>query len=280
MNDRDPLEESLLAAARRAHEPSAEDAARVLRATRLAIGVCAPTSTEVADATSGALGAGKGLVGSALAAKLVASALAIASVSGGIGYQLGMRAAEPRTPIAAPAPIATASARLPAAQPSAMQAPSAARAPAAVQPQPREHDEDKPQGLDAAPRARASQPRGPHLEPPTREIVQVGAPLEEASLPLGSLDAEVRALERVQRALRDRVPAEALALLEQLDRDVPQGRLKEERSAAGALARCELGQGEPLAHALEFSQRFPASVYFARVRKTCMDAAKRGGEPQ
>jgi hypothetical protein len=102
------------------------------------------------------------------------------------------------------------------------------------------------------------------------ELAQTSEPATSVSL-----EAEVRALERVQRALRDRAPGEALALLQQLDRDVPQGRLVEERSAARALARCELGQGEPLAHALEFSQRFPASVYFTRVRKTCMDAAKR-----
>lgn len=261
MTDRDPFEESVLSAARRAHEPSAADAARVLQRTRHAIAA----DVALGDAQLGT--ASHGALTQALVAKLIAGGLVIAALSGGIGYQLGLHAEDARAPERAPRATAASS----AAPPAVKAAPAIEAAPAeASAPEPSSPVAEPAARTDAGAR-RASKPRGPHLEPPVDESVAV----EESALPLGSLDAEVRALERIQRALRDREPQAALALLQQLDRDVPAGRLIEERSAARALARCELGHGEPLKHALEFSQRFPASVYFARVRKTCMDASKR-----
>ena len=85
-----------------------------------------------------------------------------------------------------------------------------------------------------------------------------------------SLAIEVRALRNAERALRDGNPGLALAFLQELDRQVPNGQLAEERDAAGTLARCARGDhpfGVNLA--AEFTERHPGSVYRARVEQTC-----------
>jgi hypothetical protein len=84
-----------------------------------------------------------------------------------------------------------------------------------------------------------------------------------------AFDDEVIQLRRVQRALREGNARLALALLEDLDRAVPQGRLGEERAAANTLARCALGVGPPPVLATDFAARFPNSVYGVRVRQAC-----------
>lgn len=84
-------------------------------------------------------------------------------------------------------------------------------------------------------------------------------------------EEEVRSLRRVERVLREHNPRFALALLSELDRTVPTGRLMEERDAARTVATCEL-EGSGL-HASEqaaaFSARFPGSVYASRVHQAC-----------
>ena len=85
-----------------------------------------------------------------------------------------------------------------------------------------------------------------------------------------SLAIEVRALRNAERALRDGNPGLALAFLQELDRQVPNGQLAEERDAAGTLARCARGDhpfGVNLA--AEFTERHPGSVYRARVEQAC-----------
>jgi hypothetical protein len=85
-----------------------------------------------------------------------------------------------------------------------------------------------------------------------------------------SLANEVRGLRSVERALRDGRPGLALALLTALDREVPDGKLSEEREATAVMARCALGDG-PFGVDLEadFAERHPASVYLERVRQSC-----------
>jgi hypothetical protein len=85
-----------------------------------------------------------------------------------------------------------------------------------------------------------------------------------------SLDQEVRALRSVERALRDRQPGLALALLAALDRDVPGGKLVEEREAMLVIARC-LQTDAPIRVELEgaFAGRYPGSVYLQRVKQVC-----------
>ena len=85
-----------------------------------------------------------------------------------------------------------------------------------------------------------------------------------------SLDQEVRALRSVERALRDRQPGLALALLAALDRDVPGGKLVEEREAMLVIARCAQADA-PIRVELEgaFAGRNPGSVYLQRVQQAC-----------
>ena len=85
-----------------------------------------------------------------------------------------------------------------------------------------------------------------------------------------SLANEVRALRSIERALRDQRPGLALALLAALDREVPGGRLSEEREATSVIAHCALGDG-PFGIDLEaeFAERYPSSVYLERVRQSC-----------
>ena len=89
-----------------------------------------------------------------------------------------------------------------------------------------------------------------------------------------SIDQEVRALRSVERALRDGQPGLALALLSALDREVPQGKLGEEREALSVIARCAQGQA-PLGVDLGelFAERYPGSVYARRTEQACAAAA-------
>ena len=78
-------------------------------------------------------------------------------------------------------------------------------------------------------------------------------------------------MRRVDRLLHDREPRRALALLYELDRNVPNGKLMQEREAAFAMARCVLGLVAPAQLAREFAERYPDSVYLARLRQLCPD---------
>jgi hypothetical protein len=84
-----------------------------------------------------------------------------------------------------------------------------------------------------------------------------------------SLEAEVRTLRRVERALREQNPRLAFELLGELDRVVPGGELAEERLAAFSIARCALGAGAPTTITREFVKSYPSSVYLARVQQAC-----------
>jgi hypothetical protein len=97
-----------------------------------------------------------------------------------------------------------------------------------------------------------------------------------------SLAIEVRALRNAERALRDGNPGLALAFLQELDRQVPNGQLAEERDAAGTLARCARGD-HPFGvnQAAEFTERHPGSVYRSRVEQACAttDSLSPGDSP-
>ena len=93
-------------------------------------------------------------------------------------------------------------------------------------------------------------PSSPALEPPGPATSAARPPITgaptppavvrraAASTPAESLAAEVRALRNIERALRDGNPGLATAFLDQLDWDVPDGQLREERAALRAIARC------------------------------------------
>jgi hypothetical protein len=112
----------------------------------------------------------------------------------------------------------------------------------------------------------------PHVSASSRPHGHVGrrGADNRATNPADSLAIEARALRNAERALRDGKPGLALAFLQELDRQVPNGRLTEEREAAATLVRCARGEhafGVDLAE--EFASRYPTSVYRGRIDQAC-----------
>jgi hypothetical protein len=91
------------------------------------------------------------------------------------------------------------------------------------------------------------------------------------SKPPADPEQELRTLRRVERAQREGNPRFALALLDELDRTSPRGKLGEERHAARTVALCTLddAQSTAQARAAEFAARHSRSVYLPRVRQAC-----------
>lgn len=169
------------------------------------------------------------------------AAVTIAAASGGIGYWAGRRAVPREIPPitrVSPGPVAPA--------PSVPLAPVVANEP----------QSSLMTSSPIVPR------RGGHS---ARHPAESAVPS-----PADSLAIEVRALRNAERALRERNPGLALAFLEELDRQVPHGRMTEERDAASTLARCARGD-RPLGVDLagEFIERHPASLYRARIEQAC-----------
>jgi hypothetical protein len=84
-----------------------------------------------------------------------------------------------------------------------------------------------------------------------------------------SLRIELDALQRAELALRDRRPAQALDILNECERNVTLGRMREERQAAAFVARCALFADQRAALLAEFTRNYPRSAYAARVRRSC-----------
>jgi len=237
MSNDKPDISGVLARARRARSPSAADAERVRHAI---------------DAALAAGGAG---AGDTMGTRAVASAAgwpsrlllasAIAGVSAGVGYwaghRAGLRDAERPGPAVSSAPARDATGEI---KPPAVAATETGIAPRAPSP-------FIPSHRDAA--------RTAHHGAET-----------QAPSPTESLAIEVRALRNAERALRDGNPGLALAFLQELDRQVPDGQLAEERDATATTARCARGDRPFGVNLLEeFVQRHPASVYRARVEQAC-----------
>ena len=70
-------------------------------------------------------------------------------------------------------------------------------------------------------------------------------------------------------ALRAESYAQAANLLNELDRQVPAGKMMEEREAAFVVTRCALGLGDPKHLARAFRNDYPHSVYWERIRTRC-----------
>jgi hypothetical protein len=234
-NKRDPAE--VLARTRRAWSPDEADAERVRRAIGAAL-AAGPASGESAPAGP------RGSASTWTSRFLVASA--IAAASGGAGYRAGRRAGLRDARLAAPVVSV------------------APKSVAAVGPK--------------SPVTTALPPEAPSLTMPslvpTRHGVHGTRHESENRTPsqTESLAIEVRALRNAERALRDGNPGLALAFLQELDRQVPNGQLAEERDAASTLARCARGDhpfGVNLA--AEFTERHPGSVYRARVEQACAE---------
>lgn len=239
-------EADLIILARAGLSPSPADALRVRTSLTAALAAAGSGATDAAP--SGSLEGVDGGTNWPLRV-LVTSVAAVAVGAGGywLGYRAGAREARPA---AAQVPLAAQSAPSPdtttRAGPAALAAGPVSPAAAGKEVGTRESSRKR-----SAKAARTIGSGG------------VGAATE-------SLSQEVRALRAVERALRDNRPSLALAILQQLDRDVPQGKLIEERRATYIVARCisaDVPFGLDLAE--DFANDYSESVYLERVRQSC-----------
>ncbi|MEA2697023.1 MAG: hypothetical protein QOI66_1294 [Myxococcales bacterium] len=262
MNMNQELDElTMVAAARSALSPRAADQQRVRRAVTVALAGTAAGATAVA-ATGTAARSAMGMAGG-WPLKLLLASVAVAAVGGG-GYGLGYRAGrrEAMSPPVSTIPPAVENAA-PSAPTPALLAPVPATAPA-----PEERPAPVARGAGAAV-ARVEERRPPGKAKPAPATASRLSPAE-------SLAHEVRALRAVERALRGNQPSLALALLQQLEQAVPDGRLQEERKATSAMARCLAGVvpfGVDLAQ--DFADAYPRSVYLPRVQQSCLPPGNR-----
>ncbi|HYQ15375.1 MAG TPA: hypothetical protein VEQ58_06455 [Polyangiaceae bacterium] len=249
MTDTDELERSVIEAARRGFAPPADVGARVRsRAfSAIALGTVVPLPTEglLSRARNGLLDTLEALRAGPARARLLMGALALSGVGIG-GYALGLRAGRAEAQ-AGRAVVSTAPRALPA--PVQLAASSAESS----EPLP-------PQAGNAASRLQSRAHAPPEL----------AANVAPSSIPVDA-DAELRALRRVERVLREHNPRLAVALLNELDREVPRGKLAEERDAARSIAACELESAASVTArtASEFAERHPGSVYLPRVARAC-----------
>lgn len=263
MIDPESEERALLEAVRRELSPTAADVSRVLRATqaRLAAGDAASGG----DAGSNDADFGKHATRSRLGSPRlvrpwvvqVVGALSIAAASGVIGYALGRRSVERPRPTTSSVAEQTAKPEV------------ASRTRASELARPEDEAQTSPRSEPAENLPRTAAPERSAAGRTTRSSAgrPAGGGVREATP--SSLREELDTMRRVDRLLHDREPRRALALLYELDRSVPAGQLMQEREAAFAMARCALGLGDPEQLAREFADRYPGSVYSARVKQLC-----------
>jgi hypothetical protein len=255
----DSEEERILELARRGLAPAPGDAERVLRATRLALAAL-PLAASPANMPARAA-RGDALFRAPNWLRQLFGGIGIAAVSGSAGYYAGTRSrarVEGEPSIAASRTQATTSMPMT----NALDRKATATEPNEAPPAPAERGptEVRVSRLGSSQNAASRAP---------------AAPLAPASI-----EEEVRALRRVERAEREGNPRLALALLDELDQKASPGPLAEERAAASVVARCALGYGSSVALAGDFEQRFPASFYAKRVAQACAaDAAAAPAEP-
>ena len=243
-DERDEL--TTLAKARAGLSPSPADALRV-RAS-LAAAIAAPVATEAASSGWGrSAGRGEGWPLRVLVASVAAAAIG----AGAGGYWMGYRAGSREAPVGA-----VQNETSPSVSPSPASAVAGGGAPSSSSPPLTAPVADVATTQEIVRRrpgnmARSARPAG------------VASPAE-------ALGQEVRALRAVEHALREDDPRLALAILQQLDRDVPKGKLVEERRATSVIARCAAGDvpfGVDLA--ADFAGDYPESVYLGRVQQSC-----------
>jgi hypothetical protein len=84
-----------------------------------------------------------------------------------------------------------------------------------------------------------------------------------------AFDRELALVQRAERAIRNRDPALALALLAELDRRHPRPLLGEERAAARVMANCQAKEPTAPLAAERFLADSASSVYTDRIRALC-----------
>jgi len=245
-----------LSRARAALSPLPADAVRVRHALTAAL-----AAPPIGAPDAGAAADGVGLAASWPLRILVTSVAAAAVGAGGywLGHGAGVR--EGRLAVSPPA--------LEAASAAPPETPAAAGAVAPVAwPSP-----------PAAPGAPVEEPSAARGGKSRRLATGARTPRPDPTVTAAeSLEQEVRALRAVERALRDNQPRLALAILQQLDRAVPTGRLVEERRATSIIARCSAGDVPFDVNLAEhFAGDYPESVYLGRVQQSCAPPPRASG---
>jgi hypothetical protein len=117
-------------------------------------------------------------------------------------------------------------------------------------------------------------------KPKTAPSARSAAIPTEASA--AGLEEEVRQLRRIERAIRDGNPRLALAIGDNLDRDIPGGQLLLERRAAHLMAGCQLDASAGAPEAARFLADNPHTAYAPRLRALCeltQDEQRNGAAP-
>jgi len=285
MNDLSDDAKALFKAAQPGHEPTQQDREQVRAGLLIRIGGAAATLGVAQTGAAASLAPGAAMASGAktlLALKLVLG-LTIAGGAGTMAYRsLAPGAPASNTSVRAHGPIDEAKGSAPALAPAptqqgdqaAKQEPSdsaLAASPPAKQPalEAKPTHERSPGGLEPTGSSTATFPE------PERRSPAAGARPGAETFPdearrSSDLSLEARALSRVQRAVREGRSTEALILLDQQDRDFPQGELRQERVAARVVALCAAGKAsEARALAASFLAQAPRSPLAARMRTIC-----------
>jgi hypothetical protein len=285
MNDLSDDAKALFEAARPRHEPTEQDREQVRTALLVRIGGTAATLGVAKTGAAASLGPGAAVASGAktlVALKLVVG-LTVAAGIGAVAY----RSLTP-TP-----PTSNNSVGLHGTIGSAIgnaRAPHSGRIQQGPDTKPEAGDVGLPASSPAKPpviEAKPTPERSPdRLETHGSEVTTLAERERRASaaeakpgarafpdeIPRTSdLSLEARALSQVQRAVREGHSAEALTLLDQQERDFPQGELRQERVAARVVALCAAGRAsEARALAASFLVRSPRSPLAARMRTICV----------
>jgi hypothetical protein len=289
MNELDSESRQLLALARTARTPSADDQARVARRLRLAVGVSAGAAAtvagvQVADAAASGVMAGGGAAvetaGMASAATGVQAPAALnmfkagatwSSLKVGIAGALLLSAAAgvylgvARRPDAPRSAASVAGPRAPAAAADALTAVDRAAPERAAGPTPPIAATTSAKSLVADANATSSDPQG------RREAQGTGGDDGKArSRHTATLGSELELLHRAQVAWRARAAPRALELLQQHRKRYPRSELRSEREALQVLVLCEVGQSKQAARlAAALLKREPESPARAAIEQSC-----------
>lgn len=281
MNPREPTkdyaahDDELLTSARRQWTPDSTRAARVLALTQQALAADSLGPESEFAAGSGDQ-AGVGQLREVLwhapgrVVRLTAATL-LSAATGLVGYGLGVWQApsdgavhatasqvQVRVPQEA-APVAPSDAGVAATKVGVEPAPLDAR------PQPAESSAVVAQGKARSRAKRRAAPSRRSGQGPAQQLAVDSAGKSAEAV----LTHELRMVKQVEAALRARAYNLVLRLLYDLDRDIPEGQLLEERAAAFLLARCGLGLGAPQRMVAEFAEVYPESMYLERIRNAC-----------
>jgi len=250
MDELESRMQRVLDAARQGMTPSAVDTERTRRvllaaSAGLAVGVGAGTAAAAGAGASGAAGASAATAAKAtglfaaisslsMGTKMVAAVAVSASIgtAGIIATQSERAASKPATTVIAPA--------------KAPVAPALAVAPPQAQ-------------LEVA----------PEPEPTPKLAPRLGTAMLDKALDPDPLSAELALIERARQALKNDLPQQALAALDEHRSRFEHGVMTQERVALRALALCSLGDPKGPEEAQRFLTRNPGSPLASHLRSGC-----------